>query len=167
MKKGIVILFLSLLNIGFSQKTIDDVIQQYNKNSVPYITVEELNKPNDFLLLDAREPEEFEVSHLEKAVFVGYKKFNSESFQNQYPNKETEIVVYCSLGVRSENIGEKLQKLGYSKVRNLYGGLFEWKNKGFSVVDNQGKVTDEVHAFSKMWGKYLEKGIKVYKKDKK
>ena len=167
MKKGIIIIFLSLFNVVFSQKTISDVIQQYNKNSVPYITVEELHKPNDYLLLDTREPEEFEVSHLKNAVFVGYKKFDSENFQNQYPNKEMDIVVYCSLGVRSENIGEKLQKLGYKKVRNLYGGVFEWKNKGYLVVDNEGKVTEKVHAFSKMWGKYLQKGIKVYNKDKK
>ncbi|NHN27241.1 rhodanese-like domain-containing protein [Flavobacterium jejuense] len=167
MKKGIVFLFLILLNVTFSQKTISDVIQRYNKNSVSYITAEELHKLNDFLLLDTREAEEYQVSHLEKAVFVGYKKFDAENFQSQYPNKDIEIVVYCSLGVRSENIGEKLLKLGYKNVQNLYGGLFEWKNKGYSIVDNKGKVTEKVHAFSKMWGKYLQKGIKVYKNNKK
>lgn len=164
MKKYVVILFLSLLNIVFSQKKIADVLQQYNKNSVPYISVEELHNTNGLLLLDARELEEYEVSHIENAVFVGYKKFDPENFQTHYPNKEVAIVVYCSLGVRSENIGEKLVKLGYKKVQNLYGGLFEWKNKGFPVVNEEGKQTEEVHAFSKMWGKYLQKGIKVYKK---
>ena len=40
------------------------------------------------------------------------------------------IIVYCSIGVRSEDIGEKLKELGYTKILNLYGGIFDWKNKG-------------------------------------
>ncbi len=147
-----------------SQKTIPDVIKKFNKNSVTYITVEELKKNSNSILLDTREIEEFNVSHIEKAVFVGYSKFDPKIVLEQCPNKEAEIIVYCSLGVRSENIGEKLQKLGYSNVRNLYGGIFEWKNKGNVVVNNQGKITEEVHAFSKMWGKYLLKGTKIYNK---
>lgn len=147
-----------------SQKTIPDVIKQFNKNSVAYITVNELKKKKNLILLDTREMEEFNVSHIEKAIFVGYSKFDSRVVLEKCPNKEAEIIVYCSLGVRSENIGEKLQKLGYSNVKNLYGGIFEWKNEGNDVVNNQGEITEEVHAFSKMWGKYLLKGTKIYNK---
>ena len=71
-------------------------------------------------------------------------------------------MVYCSLGVRSEDIAEKLKKAGYTAVFNLYGGIFEWKNKGFSVVDLQNKETQKVHAYSKNWGKWLLKGEKIY-----
>lgn len=156
-----------LVQLSFAQKTIPDVIEKFNKNSVPYITVEELKASENVTLLDTREPNEYQVSHIKNAVFVGYKKFDAENFLISFPNKSTPLVVYCSLGVRSENIGEKLLQLGYTNVRNLYGGIFEWKNKDCPVVNTKGEKTDEVHAFSKMWGKYLLKGTKIYNKTKK
>ena len=71
-------------------------------------------------------------------------------------------LVYCSIGVRSENIGEKLQQLGYTNVYNLYGGIFEYKNEGGTVYNLQNKPTDSVHTYNKKWSKYLTKGNKVY-----
>ena len=164
MKKFIILFAILFSYFSYAQRTIPDILKKYNKNSVEYITVEELKKDNKVLLLDTREPAEFEVSHLNNAVYVGHSKFDSKSFTVQFPDKNAPIVVYCSLGVRSENIGEKLIKLGYSNVKNLYGGIFEWKNQGYEVINNEGKITEEVHAFSKMWGKYLIKGIKIYNK---
>jgi len=70
--------------------------------------------------------------------------------------------VYCSLGIRSEDIAEKLKKAGYNNVLNLYGGIFEWKNKDFTVYNSEGTQTEKIHTFSKEWSKWLTKGIKVY-----
>jgi rhodanese-related sulfurtransferase len=162
MKKIITFLFVLGFGFGFSQKTIPEVLQRYNKNTVPYITVNELKNRKGIVLLDAREQKEYDVSHLEKAIYVGHTKFNSKSFEKQFPNKQSKIVVYCSLGVRSEQIGEKLINLGYTNVENLYGGIFEWKNQDNLVVDNNNETTESVHAFSKEWGKYLTKGTKIY-----
>ena len=158
----VAIFFISLTCV--SQSTIPEVLKKYNKNTVQYITVEELKATKNVLLLDTREPYEYIVSHLDNAVCVGHTKFNSKEFVTQFPNKESEIVVYCSIGVRSEQIGEKLLKLGYKNVKNLYGGIFEWKNKDNIVVDEKNKETDKVHAYSKEWGIYLTKGIKIYNK---
>ena len=44
----------------------------------------------------------------------------------------------------------------------MYGGIFEWVNEGFPVVNNQEKQTDNVHAYNKSWGIWLKKGVKVY-----
>jgi len=71
------------------------------------------------------------------------------------------IVVYCSLGIRSEIIGKQLIAEGYTAVYNLYGGIFEWVNKGKAVYNNT-QETSKVHAYSKSWGSYLLKGTKVY-----
>ncbi len=60
------------------------------------------------------------------------------------------------------NIANKLKKVGYTNVQNLYGGIFEWKNNHLPVVNAVGKPTDSIHAYSKQWGKYLQNGIKVY-----
>lgn len=164
MKLFITIAFINIFGVSFSQKTIPEVIQKYNKNTVPYISVEELKNQKEILLLDAREQEEYKVSHLEKAIFVGHTAFNAEMFEIQFPDKNQPIVVYCSIGVRSEQIGEKLLKLGYTNVQNLYGGIFEWINKENVVVGANSEVTDSIHTFSKEWEKYVTKGTKIYKK---
>ena len=76
-------------------------------------------------------------------------------------NKDEKIVVYCSLGVRSETIGIKLKEAGYTNILNLYGGIFEWKNQNFDVYSNTGNKTENVHAYSKTWSKWLLKGNKI------
>ncbi|MBU2062476.1 MAG: rhodanese-like domain-containing protein [Bacteroidetes bacterium] len=133
-----------------------------NKESVPYIQVAELKDKKNLIYLDAREPKEYQVSHIKNALFVGYDDFKSEIVTSKIKDKSTAIVVYCSIGVRSENIGEKLQQLGYTNVYNLYGGIFKYKNEGGTVYNLQNKPTDSVHTYNKKWSKYLTKGNKVY-----
>jgi len=141
---------------------MDRTLKKFNTESVPYIEVNTLNSLNHLVLLDAREKEEFEVSHLENAVWVGAKTFDLDSVVTKIEDKDAEIIVYCSIGVRSENIGEKLMGAGYTNVKNLYGGIFAWKNEGRPVYDPAGNETEKVHVFSKHWGKLLKKGDKVY-----
>lgn len=121
-----------------------------------------LQQYRNLVLLDAREPEEFQVSHIRDAVFSGFSGFSAEEISRSIQDKSDLIVVYCSLGIRSEKISEKLKAEGYSNVRNLYGGIFEWKNKGFAVFDSEGKETDKVHAYSKSWSKWLTNGERIY-----
>jgi len=157
------IFFISGTSVA--QRSVDQVLRLFNSESIPYISVEELRMyqlKGDLVILDSREMEEFEVSHIPSARYVGYKTFSSEVITSSIPDKDTPIVVYCSLGIRSETISEKLKKVGYTNIQNLYGGIFEWKNKGYPVVDTDGKETENVHAYSKVWGKWLNKGVKVY-----
>ena len=162
-KNILTILFL-LLNVTFqAQNNLSELLKQYNSNTVPYISIQELAMPKTkALIFDAREPQEYAVSHLKNAISVGYNTFNIEMIETGFTDKNQMIVVYCSVGIRSETIGEKLHKAGYKNIYNLYGGIFEWKNNGFQIFDSNGKETDNVHVFSKAWGKWLTKGIKIY-----
>jgi predicted sulfurtransferase len=72
------------------------------------------------------------------------------------------VVVYCSVGYRSERVGEHLLAMGFKDVKNLYGGIFEWVNNGQAIVDRNGKFTNQVHTYNKSWSKWLEKGIKIF-----
>ncbi|TXD72281.1 rhodanese-like domain-containing protein [Aequorivita antarctica] len=166
MKHKAIIFFLFFIAAnGFAQKNLDELLQKHNVQSIPYILVEELQmfQLNDTVtILDAREPEEFNVSHLKSAINVGFNDFSSEEKQLQNINKDAQIIIYCSLGIRSEKIGEKLEKAGFTNVKNLYGGIFEWKKKGYPVIDSIGEETENVHAFSKHWSKYLQAGNPVY-----
>ena len=163
-------LYIYFISFFFSvtlcaQSSIPLVLKKLNKATIPYIKVNELNalaEKNNLVFLDAREPKEYEVSHIENAISVGFNYFNSKKVEAAVKDKNTNIIVYCSIGVRSEQIGEKLKKLGYKNLHNLYGGIFEYKNSGRQVVNNQNKVTDSVHTFNKTWSLFLTKGIKVY-----
>lgn len=148
----------------FGQEKLDNLLKTWNTRNVPYMSVETLAMPKtNIVLLDAREIEEFKVSHLQNAICVGYNSFNlKETLSKLSQDKNTKIVVYCSLGIRSETIAHNLIQAGYKNVHNLYGGIFEWKNNGFQVVDTLEKPTEKVHAFNKSWGKWLKKGEKVY-----
>jgi rhodanese-related sulfurtransferase len=85
-----------------------------------------------------------------------------ETVLDTIKNKETPIVVYCTLGVRSEMIAAKLQKAGYIDVKNLYGGISEWKNKEYKVIDSTQNTTNNIHTFSKEWSKWLLNGNPIY-----
>lgn len=166
MKTSLYFLFLLFfVNFATGQKSLNKLLKTHNSLSIPYISVDELRmlQINDsVVILDAREPNEFQVSHIVASKNVGYNNFSSEEKQLQKMNKNTAIVIYCSVGIRSEQIGEKLKKAGFINVRNLYGGIFEWKNKGYPVIDSTGIKTENVHTFSKMWSKYLHAGNPVY-----
>ncbi|MFV0248310.1 MAG: rhodanese-like domain-containing protein [Tenacibaculum sp.] len=159
-------LTFSLFLIAFSinaQQNLKELLKQHNSESIPYITVDELVKEkSSFVLLDAREKQEYKVSRIENAIFVGYDGFNLKKTTLALKDKNRKIIVYCSLGVRSEDIAEQLKQVGYTNVYNLYGGIFEWKNRGNKVIDKKGIETQKVHAFSKEWSKWLVKGKKVY-----
>jgi len=145
-----------------SQSKLDKILKNYNKESVPYIHVSNLIPNDSIVLLDSREEVEFNVSHIKNAIWVGYDTFNKDSTLNKFTNKNSPIVVYCSIGVRSENIGETLVKMGYTNVKNLYGGIFEWKNQDQPVYNLEQQKTEKVHAYNKHWGKLLKKGEKIY-----
>jgi rhodanese-related sulfurtransferase len=150
---------------SFAQKSLDKLLETHNSQSIPYISVTELRMlqlNGNVAILDAREPEEFKVSHINGAQNVGYNDFSPEEKSVQKLKKSEPVIVYCSVGIRSEKIGEKLKKAGFTNVRNLYGGIFEWKNKGFPVIDSTGKKTDNIHIYGKMWGQYLSAGNPVY-----
>jgi rhodanese-related sulfurtransferase len=133
------------------------------KHTVPEISVDSLAKcSGNVIMLDAREPGEYKVSRIQHAIPVGYNDFTMDAVK--YIPKDSPIVVYCSVGYRSEKITEKLKAAGFTNVANLYGGIFEWKNERHDVVDEAGAVTDKVHAYSKLWGIWLKNAKKVYGK---
>lgn len=127
-------------------------------NTIDVVTVQELQQglnTEEWVVLDAREKREFEVSHLQGATWVGYDNFDINRVQ--VVDKNAKVVVYCSVGYRSEKIGEQLKEAGFTNVVNLYGGIFEWVNEGSSVYDGKGK-TSNVHGYNSKWATFLDQG---------
>ena len=165
MKKILLISLLILWKVTlYGQETLEEVLNKYNHKKVPYIAVAELKslqQKNKVVILDSRELVEFKVSHIEGAILVGYNHFRLSSLPDSI-DKKTPIVVYCTLGVRSEVIANQLVENGYTDVKNLYGGISEWKNKDYIVIDSIQRMTENIHVYSKKWGKWLTKGNPIF-----
>ncbi|MFT5286878.1 MAG: rhodanese-related sulfurtransferase [Planctomycetota bacterium] len=122
--------------------------------SVPELKVWIEKQASGPTLLDVRETEEFDVSHLQSAQ----RTLNIADALRALKTspKDAPVVLYCSVGYRSSALAEQLQKEGYSQVFNLEGSIFEWANQGEQVVANDAKV-GFVHPYNSDWGQLLRR----------
>ena len=145
----------------FTQKEFDEMASFMAKGGVKDMTIQELIQvKEEVILLDAREKKEFEISHIPGAIWVGYDDFSIERIKGIDKNKP--VVTYCSVGYRSERIGEKLQREGFTNVQNFEGSIFRWMNDGQAVENNRGQTTNKVHGFNEKWGRWVKNGVVVY-----
>ncbi|MGY6557944.1 MAG: rhodanese-like domain-containing protein [Nitritalea sp.] len=142
---------------SFAYKTL---LKGLYASDFPLIQVDTLaKKPEVYTLLDTRERHEYAVSHLPDARWVGYEDFSLKRVADL--DKSKPVVVYCTVGARSQTIGKQLQAAGFQQVYNLYGGIIHWANEEQQLVQGE-KPTQQVHTYSKSWGIWLKKGEKVY-----
>ena len=150
---------LFLADISARPDKLSMVSRELIKGTVPVVSTKQLAKDikdeskTRILLLDSREKREYEVSHLKGAVWVGYEDFNILRLNGV--KKDTNIVVYCSVGYRSEKVGEKLKAAGFVNVRNLFAGIFAWANEGRPMEDEDSKMTQAVHGYDLKWSEFL------------
>lgn len=138
-----------------ASEAFDKKLEKLLRFSVPLISVQELyQKPDAYILLDAREFEEYEVSHIKGSHWIGYDDPDFDVL-NTLPN-DKEVVVYCSVGYRSEKIAEKLKDQGVSKVYNLYGSIFEWVNQGYPVINKAGDTVSKIHTYNEKWSQWID-----------
>lgn len=141
---------------------MDSLLYELLSFDVPLIKVSPHINLDHYLLLDSREPNEFAVSHIKNALNVGYNNFDLNTFTQQIPDKNTAIIIYCSIGYRSEKVGLQLIHAGYSNVKNLYGGIFSWINARHLIVDKHNNQTVDIHTYSKEWSQWVCFGNKIY-----
>jgi adenylyltransferase/sulfurtransferase len=98
--------------------------------TIPEITVEELKARIDskekFVLLDVREPFEWDIARIEGAKLIPLGELTSRLGEL---NPADEIVVQCKSGGRSGRAVEFLQQNGFSRVSNLAGGILAWADR--------------------------------------
>ena len=149
---------------AFAQGRVQDpefarLLENLLSHEVPESTVAGVWQHDTILFLDAREMEEYQVSHVPDARWVGYDDFSLDRVAGVA--KDRPIVVYCSVGYRSERVAEKLMAGGFTQVSNLYGGIFEWANQG-CPLENQEGPTRAIHTYNRAWSKWVKAGDKVY-----
>ncbi len=158
----LMISFFGMFSAGaqVKSKAYNVMLKTLLSHTVDEVSVNDINTDEDIIYLDAREKKEFDVSKINNAIWVGYDDFNLSRVDGIEKGKK--IIVYCSVGYRSEKISEKLLKNGFTDVSNMYGGIFEWVNEEKEVVNNNNEPTKKVHAFDRTWGIWLKKGKKIY-----
>ena len=145
----------------FTEAEFEEMARKMSRGKVPEISIGELQaEMQEVILLDTREKAEYDISHIPGAIWVGYDDFDLERVTGI--DKKAPVVTYCSVGYRSERIGEKLLEAGFREVRNLHGSLFRWVNEEKEVVDNEGTPTKRVHGYNATWSKWLKRGEIVY-----
>ena len=112
-----------------------------------------LNQGEDLTLLDIRELEEYEVSHIKDAEHARNARAALKLLKDT--ERERKVVVYCSVGYRSSQAAAKLIESGFSNVFNLEGSLFKWANESRPVHRGETQTT-EVHPYDKDWGRLLD-----------
>ena len=85
-----------------------------------------LDRKDAFTLLDVREPQEWSVSHLNGAIHVPLQQVPQRLAEIP---RDRDLVVYCRSGGRSAHAQRFLEANGYSRVRNLTGGMRAWQHE--------------------------------------
>lgn len=92
-----------------------------------------LDRGDKFVLIDVREESEFQKDHLPGAVHLG-KGVIERDIEQKVPDLSAEMVLYCGGGFRSALAADNLQKMGYTKVISMDGGVRGWREKGYPMT---------------------------------
>lgn len=84
------------------------------------------------VLVDVREDREWVAGHAAGAVHIG-KGVIERDIERLYPDPETPLYCYCGGGYRSALVAEALQKMGYTKVYSVAGGIKAWAEAGLPL----------------------------------
>jgi rhodanese-related sulfurtransferase len=106
------------------------------------------------LLLDARAPAEFAVSHLPGAILAPSAAEAIERLRAR--TNAGPVVFYCSVGYRSAELADQLQTAGFTNLFNLEGSIFQWANEGRPLFRGKARV-EVVHPFDDDWGRLLDR----------
>ena len=91
-----------------------------------------LNRGDTFHLVDVREESEYAKDHLPKAIHLG-KGIIERDVEERIPDTNAEIVLYCGGGFRSALAADNLQKMGYTNVISMDGGIRDWREKKYPL----------------------------------
>jgi rhodanese-related sulfurtransferase len=106
------------------------------KARVRELTVEQvkgrLDRGERFQLIDVREESEWAKDHLPGAVHLG-KGVIERDIEQRLPDTGAELVLYCGGGFRSALAADNLQKMGYTNVWSMDGGIRGWRERGYPL----------------------------------
>lgn len=113
-------------------KIVDDAKTRIREISVND-TKKRMDRGEKFILIYVREESEYAKDHLPGAIHLG-KGIIERDIEARVPELNAEMILYCGGGFRSALAADNLQKMGYTNVISMDGGIRDWREKGFPLV---------------------------------
>src|SRR3954464_8669695 len=113
-------------------KIVDDARKRVCETNVDEVK-QRLDRGEKFILVDVREESEFAKDHLPGAIHLG-KGVIERDVEARVPDLSAEMILYCGGGCRSALAADNLQKMGYTNVISMDGGIRDWREKGFPLA---------------------------------
>jgi len=113
-------------------KIVEDTRKRIREVTIDEVKAK-LDRREKFLLIDVREESEYAADHLPGAVHLG-KGIIERDVEARVPDQDTPMVLYCGGGFRSALAADNLQKMGYTQVLSMDGGIRGWRGKGFALT---------------------------------
>ncbi len=92
-----------------------------------------MDRGEKFVLIDVREESEFAKDHLPGAMHLG-KGVIERDIEQRAPDPAAPLILYCGGGFRSALAADNLQKMGYTNVLSMYGGIRDWRERGYPLT---------------------------------
>jgi rhodanese-related sulfurtransferase len=113
-------------------KIVDETRKRVRETDVDAVKGR-MDRGEKFLLVDVREESEFAKDHLPGAIHLG-KGVIERDIETRVPDLNTEMVLYCGGGFRSALAADNLQKMGYTHVISMDGGIRGWRERGYPLT---------------------------------
>jgi rhodanese-related sulfurtransferase len=113
-------------------KIVEDAKKRIRELTVDQVK-SKLDRGEKFNLVDVREESEWAKDHVTGAIHLG-KGVIERDIEQRLPDTAAQIVLYCGGGYRSALAADNLQKMGYSNVYSMDGGIRVWREKGFPLT---------------------------------
>jgi molybdopterin/thiamine biosynthesis adenylyltransferase/rhodanese-related sulfurtransferase len=102
----------------------------------------------DVVLVDTREPHEYEEAHIEGGRLVPPGILRDE-IGSVVPDRSQRVLLYCRSGNRSAKAAEEMVELGYGNVGHVGGGIVAWQEQGLPVVEAEGLTPEQRMRYSR------------------
>jgi len=113
-------------------KVVDDARRRIRETNVDDVKAR-LDRQEKFVLIDVREESEYANDHLPGAIHLG-KGIIERDIEERVPDLDTPLVLYCGGGYRSALAADNLQRMGYTNVLSMDGGVRGWREKHFPLT---------------------------------
>ena len=110
-------------------KAVNDAKKNIKETDVNTVKAR-LDKGDKFFFVDVREDEEWKAGRAKGAIHIG-KGVIERDIEAKIPDKSAEIILYCGGGFRSAIAAESVQKMGYTQVISMDGGIHAWRENGY------------------------------------
>jgi rhodanese-related sulfurtransferase len=113
-------------------KIVDDAKSRVRQTTVDEVK-SKLDRGERFMLVDVREEGEFASDHLPGAIHLG-RGVIERDIEARVPDLNAPMILYCGGGFRSALAADNLQKMGYTNVISMDGGIREWREKSYPLT---------------------------------